>query len=417
MGASHQLSRWAWLAALVLAVVATANAQPPPGVDDPETPTATTPATPGRMSPRRARVWHLRVLGDLDCARLVRDVSELVNKAESDGATMLILELDGDRSSPDVVWSIAQSIRSSAIPTHAFLADSRESRVGTGQAALALIAAGRGGACWILPGTSISRRDGDDLRPDEPDDMDFERINRELQGSAWARLKDRGIDTEVASVLLSPASAGPAWALPAEPPGAPWRITSIRPPANETQAVRIVTVVPTASKESSGASQAGVEIPYEVVRALGLASEARSVGEIGVKSGLGRYTTVTHEVRSGLSAARKRVEGDAAKVDAVLAQADQVLRDIPSVSRADYAFRKARAGKDALALLANVQPVIDRTERLMVDYPELLRNPVPGRTIVGVTSGSLKTTWRISFDRRRDELARLESKARQYAGK
>ena len=50
----------------------------------------------------------------------------------------------------------------------------------------------------------------------------------------------------------------------------------------------------------------------------------------------------------------------------------------------------------------------------MQEYPELLRDAAPGRTPVGEDPKFAKSNWRMSFQKRRDDLARIGATARQY---
>jgi hypothetical protein len=393
-----------------------ASPERPASPDEPA-PRATS-AAPAR---RAVKVLHLRIRGDLDSARVARDVAAELGRADETGVTHLVLELDGNRWRGDVVWGIAQAVRAVGVPTGVLLADGRDGRVGTGQAVLGLLAsttsAGAGaGGMWVGPRTAIALEPGDDLRATAPDDTDWERIDRELGGAAWVALKGRGADTELATALLAPDAT--LWAVPPAGPGeGAYRLTSARPVgAAAGRARRVVSVLP-GMRGAGAAAGARVDLPAEAALHLSLVQgRAAGVGEVLALCGVGGGAArVDREVRSGLEGARRQVEQNAARLASVVEGADRTLRDLPRPSEADYEQRRRRAGRAAIPLLEGGQALLEQTERIIGEYPELLRETPPGKTPVGQDPRLARQTWRLTFQQSRDDVARLLARAREYA--
>lgn len=374
-----------------------------------------TDGSPPHPAPKASKVWHIHIKGDLDSMRLVRDFSAELAKAEEGGAGMLMLELDGNRWRADVVWGIVQAARGLGVPTAAWLNDPKDGRVGTGEAIVGILAAAKGGECRVAPKLEISLEPGDDLRSQAPDGTDWERVDRELSGAAWTAMKERGADTELGPALLAPGSAGSVWAI--EGDGGPMRLTTTRPTGEvAAKAQRVVMVMPGASGTEASAG-AKIEISAELAERLRLVrGVARGPVELLSQNGNAALPRVTKEIQSGLAAARKQVEQDAAKIDRAMEQADHAMHDLPRPSEPDYLVRKRKSGKDAIPLLEDAQAVLEQTEKVVVDYPELLKATAPGKTPVGEDPKLVRLTWRTSFQQRRDDLAKLLAKAREYTG-
>jgi|GEM_PF-1212316 len=365
------------------------------------------------------RTLHLRLRGDLDCTKLVRDVAAELARARNDGVEFLLLELDGDRWRADVVWGIAQEIRAMRIPVAAWLVDARDRRIGTGQAVLALLVAASPTAgeeadaplapapIYIDPRATIELNPGSDLRDTAPEGTDWGTIDRELQGAAWRALRLRGVDTELAAAMLAPTDD--AWAVTDE--GAPRpRLTMERPPL-DSAAIPVVTRAPALETVS-------VRLDAALAIRMGFAAgPARSPGDLLSAMRVTAAPRSTREVASGLGKAREVVSARLAAVDRALERADQILRDVPYRSAPDYHHKRKKAGEAALQALDGAANAILDAEELIADYPELLRSSPPSRTSVGERPEFFRDQWRRLFQEKRDEYSRLAARAREYAGR
>ncbi len=383
---------------------------------------AARPAPAAAEQPPRSaakRTLHLRLRGDLDCTKLVRDVAAELARARDDGVEFLLLELDGDRWRADVVWGIAQEIRAMRIPVAAWLVDGRDRRIGTGQAILALLVAAPPAAgqeadaplppapIFIDPRATIELSPGSDLRETAPEGTDWGTIDRELQGAAWQALRLRGVDTELAAAMLAPTDD--AWAVTDE--GAPRpRLTIERPPL-DSAAIPVVTRSPALET---------VSVKLEAALAIDMgfaAGPARSPGDLLSAMRVTAAPRSTREVTSGLGKAKELVSARLAAVDRALERADQTLRDVPYRSAPDYHHKRKKAGEAALQALDGAATAILDAEELIADYPELLKSNPPSRTPVGEEPRFYRDAWRRVFQSKRDEYSRLAARAREYAGR
>src|SRR3954452_19210843 len=95
------LVAWAWAA---VGAAGLARGQAPVTIDGADQPGGT------------GRVAHIRVIGDLDNARVARDVGAELERAAREKAGLIVLELEAARSRPDVVWEVGRAVRESAVP-------------------------------------------------------------------------------------------------------------------------------------------------------------------------------------------------------------------------------------------------------------------------------------------------------------
>src|SRR5690606_18807249 len=65
-------------------------------------------------------------------------------------------------------------------------------------------------SCWIHPDTTVATAPGADLAALTPEDLDLERVHRELRGALWVALEERGADRRLAEALVDPRQE--AWA-------------------------------------------------------------------------------------------------------------------------------------------------------------------------------------------------------------
>src|SRR5690606_10617375 len=66
-------------------------------------------------------VWHVRIRGDLDSARLARDFAETLLEADRDRPGLILVELEADRDRIDVVWMMGRAIRDAQAPVAIWL--------------------------------------------------------------------------------------------------------------------------------------------------------------------------------------------------------------------------------------------------------------------------------------------------------
>ena len=136
---------------------------------------------------RPGRAWRVTLAGDLDAMVLADRLGEVLEDARERNASLVLLELAGDRWRTDVVWAMAQVIHESETPVVALLQDTRDHRVGAGQLMLATMC----NQSWIDPDTHVVSTQLDDLGFLAGKDTDWERVHRELAGAIWLKLDER----------------------------------------------------------------------------------------------------------------------------------------------------------------------------------------------------------------------------------
>ncbi|HYE01956.1 MAG TPA: hypothetical protein VD963_01845 [Phycisphaerales bacterium] len=359
------------------------------------------PARPARATGHR--VLHVRVQGDLDSLKLARDFAAVMAQAAAQGTALVLLELDANAWRPDVVWAMGDALRSAGARGVTLLADERDGRVGAGALALGLCTS----RCYLEARTAVRTEAADDQRARAPAETDWERVDRELQGAIWATLKRHGADTQLLEALLSP--GGDLWAVSGAAPGPP--LLTTQPPSDGTRAERLLT-------RSALGGPSRLELSAATAVSLCLVSgTARGVGDVLAREGTGgapgSRTTVT--LASGLAEARRDLGAGIAALDDELAEAARVLSDVPRPSRPDAVSKRNRAGVRALPMLERAAGRLTRCERLMLEYPELLAETVPGTTPVGQEGERPGAAWRRAFQERRDRVMELLALARQHA--
>lgn len=342
------------MAAVLAVLVGAAGARQP----------ESTPPAPARPAPVH-KLWHLKVSGDLDCDRLARDFAAEMARASDANAGLILIELDGDRSRPDVVRAMARVVQESPVRVAAYLTDPRDKSVGVGQAMVGLFAS----ECLVAPDVRLRHAPADDLRGLAPEDTAWEPIEQDLADALRTMIEPRGLDAQLAELLVRP-TIGAWWARSPEPA----HIENAPAPG----ATPFVFMGPRGLER--------IEIDAELAVALGLAggpspSLARALPGLGVVTGASRQRS---EVASGLGAAEKRLVRAIDEVRIAVERVEESLRvSYTKLDRRPQAHDYRRAGEDALRHIADTERSLAAALKLTEEYPELLRDrpatPTSGR--------------------------------------
>lgn len=300
----------------------------------------------------------------------VERLRERLDAAREDRTTLLVLELDADRTRPDVLVALADAIRDSEIPTIGFLIDERDRRVSPPALALALAVGDR---VAIDPHTAVRFERGDWRDDVLPDGLVAADAVEELRMAVQRALADREIDPTLANAWL-PAIDALA--------GVPLDVDAL----------------------------AGVGI--EAVIASSVAQVARGVGYRGA---VGRPETI----ESALEPARAEVHRLLTFADDAIEQTRRGLdlRNQRPDDREVTVHDHRRAGSEGLDRLALATQGVDRAEEVLRDYPELLLAAPPGRTDVGTTRQSLRSAWRYRLDDLRRDIEYWRERAKDSASR
>lgn len=358
--------RWTLIPILAAALTSAPVAARQPA--NPPEPIATAPELD--TAPTRARAAHIRLRGDLDTMACVDDLRARLDEARESRTTLLILELDANRTRPDVLLALAAAIRESEVPTIGFLIDDRDRRVTAPALALALAVADR---VAIDPATAITFERGDWASDLLPDDLVAAEAIEELRLAIHEALAGREIDPTIAADWLPDESA---------PTGDPLDFRRL------------------------------AAVGIEAILAPSVSQLCRAVGHRGqtprpdlIESAL---TSSTEEVDRLLRLADTALEDTRRGLDLYSQRPDR-----REVSVHDH----RRAGEEGLERLARASTAVDRAEELLREYPEILLSPPPGRTDVGTSRYSLRSAWRYRLDDLRGDIEHWRERAKDSASR
>lgn len=362
------------------------------------------PASAYRAAEKIARV---QVRGDLETMVAASELAERLEQAAERGATLVVLELNGQRGRLDVVHAMAESVKRSKVPVAAWLPGARGKAIGVAQLCVGM----SGTRCVVRAGQSVRAGPAADLRAVAPDKTDWEREARELSGSLYARLREAGGPGDLSQVLvgaLDGAAAKEAWVVVSADAGAEPRIAfedPRRPVGAEVW--RLVAPGP------KGALELGVSVErlltlHAVTDVIGPATT--ELAALGVRGAQLPAAIVDADIAPW----RSGVEAGLRVADEALRRAEDKL-DLPKPPKADISpdtYR--RAASSARAMLKDADRGLSGAEANIEKCPELTRTPAPGQSAVAGKPSSYGTRWKSLFQQRRDRIAKLEAKAATF---
>ncbi len=358
--------------------------------------------------PVAGRVSHVHLTGDLEAIAPVRRLGEVIDRAGRDGDSLVVLELDGDRGRLDVALALVDVIRGSATPIAVYLADGRDHRVGCAQLCVAVAARD----AVIEPGTGVRSEPGDGLRDLAPDKTDWERVVRELSGTMYASLRERGGPGDLAQAIVGGAGDDvprEAWAVFAADGAGEAKVVFEDPGRAEGGGV----VWALMGRSASGLPR--LSLSSEQLRSLrAVRALAASAGGVPAALGIKGSARPRATIDATIGRVRADVENDLNAADDLLRRATDDL-DLPKPPRADVSddvYR--RAARAAREKLKGASERLVRSERVVEEYPELARTAAPGQTDVAGTPSVYAARWRAAFQKKRDQVRKLEEKCATF---
>jgi hypothetical protein len=389
--------RWRILAALaVLACIApVSRAQ-----EGPPSPAATKRTPPGRVA-------HVRVIGDLDNAKAGADVIAELERAKRERVTLVVLELESERTRADIAWEVGRTVRESPVPVAAFLHEGPGGKLSGGALAIGLLSR----ELFVRPRTEVREDGADDLRWMAPAEVSWERVDREMTGALWAALKQRGADQSLGTLLV--ARRPSAWCIPAE--NGPWSIVVSEPALGAGVRVRQIVSGADAATGSGGR----VEIRAEELAGLGVAKcSATNVPQVIASCGRAGATRSTWTVTSDLEGARRRVLASVEEAKASRVRASELLdvrKRAPgrTVTAADY----HGASREATVEIDRGFAGVRAADKELGEYPELLRRKPEARDGAAPRrrGRSAEDPVSAALTDLEEELQRLRVRAEDYA--
>ena len=347
---------------------------------------------------RGERFLVIRIVGDLDSAKLASEVGDAISAAgRVDG---LVIETGADAWRRDVVWHIAEGVRQSGLPSVVFLRDRADGRFGTGALMLGVLA----DVCMVGADTAYRVEVDDEHAGLMPEAVDVERVDRELGGLLWVAFKRRGQEPALSEALLGVRTS--LWVAPDPVSGLPTLMSE----GDSADARRVLEVRP------DGSVRGGLSASD--LLGLGLADlEAGDLRRGMMELGYQRVILRTVEIRNEVSQARAQVLSMLREVDERIADLERSLDRVarPGDDRVVPAGAYRQAALRARPQLAEIARLIRGSERLFDAHPELLATPAPEGTPVGRTRERNVSDWRHVFLARRRALARLEETVRDWS--
>ncbi|MFM9997108.1 MAG: hypothetical protein ACKVU4_15070 [Phycisphaerales bacterium] len=362
------------LRAMVILVTVLAAAAP---ARQPETAPSQPP--PVRPAPVH-KVWHLKVSGDLDSDELVRGFAAELARAADANAGMILIELDGNRSRPDVVRAMARLVAESPVRVAAYLSDPRDKTVGVGQAIVGLL----GSSCLIAPETRLRTLPGDDLRSLAPEDTEWEPIEQDLADALRTAIEPRGADAQIAELLVRPTIRA-------------WFVRSPEPAHIENTPTPGATQFVFMGARGLERIEVAADLAVDLKLVGGPApSLTRALSSLGAVSGASRQRS---EVTSGLAAAEKTLVHAVDDLRVAVERIEETLRiSYTKLDRRPQTHDYRRAGEEALRHIEDTEQSLAAALKLTGQYPELLRDrsatPTSGR-------GRVLGNFRVRLDEHR----------------
>ncbi len=364
-------------------------------------PAPPSPSSPDPAGTRVVPVVVIKLTGDLACGRLVARLREELEAAAAAKAELVVLSIEGRRWREDVARGLADVVMASPVPVAALLgpggAGALGGPVGGGQALVAIAAR----TCWMAPRATIETFAGDEILiasaagaavvPEPSDAVDI--------------VARRNLPTDLAGALLHPATPLHAtWE-------GPERILTLHdttaPADGAGGAVNLVTV------NSTGAR--GRFIPDVAVRLRMVSGTAADPGQV-MRAETVRARNLTQRlVFEDLGRRRTELIGALTTARTLTSQA---LDRVSASPRGDDPANQAKRRKNGQAALITLQKSADalaRAESIAKEFPELLVEPPPGTSVVGVTPESSVRAWVSTFKDAQRDLAKAGERAARAA--
>jgi hypothetical protein len=340
-------------------------------------------------------VFHLRVSGDIECGQDVRNIRAVLDEAAGASSPLIIIEFGGNNLRLDLVRELGTVVRASKVPVSVYLSDPDDKMVGPGQLCVGLLA----GSCAAAPGTAFSGViSAPGLAPLAPDKTDWSVVSGELlegiQKAKGARLPEG-----LGAAIVSPTRA--AWAVFG---GDGASVVMERPGAVDAAPI-LIDVRGTVQLSLDSKTAARLRLVEELPHWSGMI--ARS--QVKTSSRTERALTV------GLGMPGQRVQPLLDRIDSDEDQLKTILKLPWPVPKKISPGTYREAAAKAQPKLEDAQAALGELEKLLSDYPELMRRPAPGQTEVGGKPSTFATRWRSMAQTRRDHIARHAATAEKFA--
>ena len=356
---------------------------------------------------RNAVVLHIRVVGDIDSAAMVRELSDRLDALAGNGFEGVLLELEAGRIRDDLAWTLGTAVTSAERPVWVWVTGRSGSQAGPEQLELGVLASG----AWIDPVVSVAWEGPGAGAELMPEDLDRQRMMRERYSALWVALERRGASTRVAEGLLRPS--------------APLRATRLvagecelldGPVEPGADAGTLTLVEPLRDGGTRGRVTGDVAVALKLVD--GLEASARQVVRRALGEDAGRgVRTERVVVQSGLKEHIERAQTlmQTARAEAALAE-DTLRRRIESgLGRGAYERAVRERARNALAVVERGEAALRAFEALAAEHPEVLRTRAPVQADLPGVEDTAARAWAREIEYVRRDLAGTRADAMAQA--
>ena len=348
----------------------------------------------------RVRAWRVRLEGDLDAMRLVQLLQVQFTEAARDRAGVILLEVEGRKSRQDVVWRLAQTVRTSSVPVVSYVGRGEH---GAGHVAIAMLAK----RVYVHPDAAVVWESSDDCREFAPADTDWEQVCRQLSGALFQAIKDRGGEPRLAEVMVGPTPD--TWIVSDTEDRL--SVTFSQPHREGDKSEQVAF--------GGMAAAAKLHIPAKfVAKGFGIETSATSAGVMRAENMTvvsRQPRVIASELHDAASGARSVILG----FDARMKSAEESLKAANAAGAKPAGqgrAEQARAVERAMRLVTIQEEELRSAESRLREYPEVLRMIPPDKTSIMEDSASKRrTAWESAFNRAWTRVRGVRTAAEGYA--
>ena len=354
------------------------------------------PASPAQTE----RHAVIRFRGDLDTRHTTTEFLDALTALNADAPGLILIELDGNRTRPDLLYTCVRAIHGCETPVAVWLADPSVPTIAPGMLGLALAADHRA----LHATTAIERTPDDTTEHLNPDISDWAVARLDLRSAARDLAESSGLDRILYESALAPRT--PLWAITDENGQAV--ITADEP-------VRPTT--PLVTKDESGWTYSADNAAAARLYALPVHRTRRAFERA---LGLRGRPTETIEITSGLAEAHTRARTliDRTRDAVRLAEATLDVRAGRAATSRVLPHEYHAAAAKARPLVEQCRDAIAEIAELSERYPELLQfDPPPDADTPTDLGGDVRTplsAWRTAVRDAEYDLSRLDDRILTY---
>ena len=363
-------------------------------------------STLGLERERATQILHIRVLGDVDSAAMVRELARHLDDLAGRGFSGALLEFEPGRVRDDLAWSLGAAMDDADRPVWVWLTGSAGTPTGPAQFELAERADG----AWMDPRASVAWEGPGPGAALMPEELDSGRMTRERYSSLWVALERRGASTRIAEGLLRPSAPLRArWVVDGE-------CVLVEGPVEPGQDAGLMTLVePIADGDTRGEISARVAVALRLID--GTERSARNVMRRAMGDAARGLRPIRVRVESELRDTIDRAHGLLRQARAEEALAGDTLRKRIDRDKGEAAYERAvrERAADTLRIVERGESALKSFEAIAAEHPEVLRTRAPVQADLPGVEETAARAWAREIEYVRRSLAGLRADAMAQA--